>query len=49
MKHVKDTLDEYTMGITVECATKHKLFNHRTLQQEPIKIGKDLADILYEL
>ena len=49
MKHVKDTLDEYTMGITMECATKHGLFNHKTLQQEPIKIGKDLADILYEL
>ena len=30
MKQVKHTLDEYTMGITVECATKHGLFNHKT-------------------
>ena len=49
MKEVNDTLDEYTMGITVEGAMKHKLFNHKTIQDESIKIGKDIADILEEI
>ena len=49
MKEVKNTLDEYSMGITVEGAMKHPLFNHKTIQDEPILIGKQLADILLEL
>ena len=46
MKQVKDTLDEYTMGITVEAAMKHTLGNHTTLQNEAIQIGRDLLDSL---
>ena len=49
MKEVNDTLDEYTNGITVEGAMKHPLYNHKTIQDEPLKIGKNLADILLEL
>lgn len=49
MKEVNDTLDEYTMGITVEGAMKHGLFNHKTIQDEPLKIGKDIADIFVEI
>ena len=49
MKEVNDTLDEYTMGITVEGAMKHPLYNHKTIQDEPLKIGKDLADVFTEL
>tara|TARA_B100001123_G_C15295454_1_gene1019012 strand:- start:532 stop:1626 length:1095 start_codon:yes stop_codon:yes gene_type:complete len=49
MKSAKDTLDDYTVGITVEGAMKHPLYNHKTLQDEPIQIGKSLADILEDL
>ena len=49
MKGAKDTLDDYTKGITIEGAMKHPLFSHKTLQDEPLKIGKELADIFVEL
>ena len=49
MKGVKDTLDDYTLGITIEGAMKHPLYNHKTLQDEPIQIGKSLADILEDM
>jgi len=49
MKEVNDTLDEYTTGITVEGSMKHPLYNHKTIQDEPLKIGKTIADILIEL
>ena len=49
MKGMKDTLDDYTQGITVEGCMKHPLFNHKTIQDEPLKIGKSLADILINL
>lgn len=41
-----NTLDEFTTGITVEGAMKHKLGNHYTLQDEAIQIGRDLLDSL---
>ena len=41
-----NTLDEYTIGITVEAAMKHTLGNHKTIQDEAIKIGRDLLDSL---
>ena len=41
-----NTLDEYTIGITVEAAMKHTLGNHNTIQDEAIKIGRDLLDSL---
>ena len=44
-----NTLDDYTGGITLEGATKHKLFNHKTLQNEALQIGESLADVLMEL
>lgn len=49
MKTVNDTLDDFTGGITVEGALKHPLRNNKTLQDEPLKIGKDLADVLAEI
>ena len=49
MKEVNDTLDEYTMGITVEGSMKHPIYNHKTIQDEALKIGKDIADVLDEL
>jgi len=49
MKGAKDTLDDYTKGITIEGAMKHPLFSHKTLQDEPLKIGMELADIFVEL
>ncbi len=49
MKGAKDTLDDYTRGITVEGCMKHSIYNHKTLQDEPLKIGKDLADVLMEI
>lgn len=41
-----NTLDEFTIGITVEGAMKHKKGNHQTLQDEAIQIGRDLLDSL---
>lgn len=41
-----NTLDEFTTGITLEVAMKHKLGNHTTLQNESIQIGRDLLDSL---
>ena len=49
LKGARDTLDDYTRGITIEGCTKHSIYNHKTLQDEPLKIGKDLLDVLYEL
>jgi len=49
MKEVNDTLDEYTMGITVEGAMKHPIFNHKTIQDEALYIGKNIADTLMEI
>tara|TARA_B100002019_G_scaffold167479_1_gene144881 strand:+ start:221 stop:1312 length:1092 start_codon:yes stop_codon:yes gene_type:complete len=49
MKGAKDTLDDYTRGITVEGCMKHPIYNHKTIQDEPLKIGKDLADVFTEL
>ena len=49
MKGAKDTLDDYTRGITMEGCMKHSLYNHKTIQDEPLKIGKDLLDTLAEL
>ena len=28
---------------------KHPIYNHKTLQDEPIKIGRDLLDVLSEI
>ena len=41
-----NTLDEYTTGITVEGAMKHKLGKWTTIQEEAIQIGRDLLDSL---
>jgi len=49
MKGAKDTLDDYSRGITVEGCMKHPIYNHKTIQDEPLKIGKDLADVLAEI
>ena len=49
MKGAKDTLDDYTRGITMEGCMKHPLYDHKTVQDEPLKIGKDLLDTLIEL
>ena len=49
MKSAKDTLDDYTKGITIEGAMKHPLYNHKTLQGEPLQIGETLVDILEAL
>jgi murein tripeptide amidase MpaA len=49
MKGPPETLDDYTIGITLEGCMKHHLYNHKTLQEEPLKIGKDLLDILAEI
>ena len=49
MKGPQDTLDDYTRGITVEGCMKHPLYNHKTLQNESLKIGKDLLDVLLEI
>ena len=49
MKGAKDTLDDYTRGITIEGCMKHPIYNHKTIQDEPLKIGKDLLDTLAEL
>ena len=49
MKGAKDTLDDYTRGITIEGCMKHPIYKHKTLQDEPLKIGKDLLDTLAEL
>ena len=46
---IRNTLDDYTQGITIEGAMKHPIFNHKTLQDEPLKIGKTLADIFINL
>ena len=40
------TLDEFSGGITIEGAMKHSLYDHATLQDEPLLIGRELADIL---
>jgi hypothetical protein len=42
------TADDYWGGITVEGAMKHKLYG-KTLQNEPLNIGKDLVETLLEL
>ena len=49
MKGAKDTLDDYTRGITIEGCMKHSIYNHKTIQDEPLKIGADLLDTLAEL
>ena len=49
MEGAKDTLDDYTRGITIEGCMKHPIYKHKTIQEEPLKIGKDLLDILSEL
>jgi len=49
MKGATDTLDDYTRGITLEGSMKHPIYKHTTLQDEPLKIGKDLLDTLLEL
>lgn len=49
MSGVKDTLDDFSRGITIEGAMKHPIYNHKTLQDEPMKIGKDLVDILADI
>ena len=36
MKGAKDTLDDYTRGITVEGCMKHPIYNHKTIQDEPL-------------
>ena len=41
-----NTLDEFTTGITVEGAMKHKLGKHKTIQDEAKQIGRDLLDSL---
>lgn len=41
-----NTLDEFTTGITVEGAMKHKLGKHKTIQDEAKQIGMDLFDSL---
>ena len=41
-----NTLDEFTTGITVEGAMKHKLGKWSTLQDEAKQIGRDLLDSL---
>ena len=48
MNEIKNTLDDYTKGITIEGAMKHPLYNN-TVQEEPLKIGKDLLDTLNEI
>ena len=45
----RNTLDDYTQGITIEGAMKHQIFNHKTLQDEPLLIGKLLVDILLDI
>ena len=49
MKTVNDTLDDFTGGITVEGSLKHPLRNNKTLQDEPLKIGYHLAEVLAEI
>lgn len=49
MKGAKDTLDDFTRGITMEGCMKHPIYNHKTIQDEPLKLGKDLANTLLEL
>ena len=49
MKTVYDTLDDFTGGITVEGALKHPLRNNKTLQDEPLRIGYDIAEVLAEI
>ena len=39
-------LDDITGGITIEGALKHPIYNYKTLQDEPLHIGKVLADVL---
>ena len=46
MKGARETLDDFTRGITVEGCMKHPLRNHKTLQDEPLKIGKNLFDVI---
>lgn len=43
------TLDAFTRGITVEGAMKHPIYHHKTLQDEPLGLGKALADALNSL
>ena len=45
----ESTLDAFSHGITVEGALKHPLYDHKTLQDEPLGIGKALADILLKI
>ena len=49
MKGIQDTLDDYTRGITVEGCMKHPIYNHKTVQDESLKIGRDLLDVLLEI
>jgi murein tripeptide amidase MpaA len=49
LKGARDTLDDYTRGITLEGCMKHPIYDHKTIQEEPLKIGKDLLDVLSEI
>jgi len=45
MRNAQGSADDFSKGITVEGAMKHKI-NGNTIQNEPLEIGKNLADIL---
>ena len=49
LKGARDTLDDYTRGITIEGCMKHNIDNYKTLQDNPIQLGKDLLDVLSEI
>ena len=44
MKGAKDTLDDYSVEVLLwKGCMKHPIYNHKTIQDEPLKIGRDLA------
>ena len=45
MRNAQGSADDFSKGITVEGAMKHKI-NGNTIQNEPLEIGKDLANVL---
>ena len=49
MNTMKDTLDTYSNGITVEGAMKHPLYRHKTIQDESIKIGEDMGKVFLQI
>ena len=49
LKGARDTLDDYTRGITIEGCMKHNIDNYKTLQDNPIQLGKDLLEVLSEI